>query len=375
MTTPPRLVAALVALVFVAGACTSSASTTATPAPTAEAPVESDATESEPAEAPASGASELEATVLDLIGDRPGGAVVLHRHQGEVTSIVVGQADAEGRPLTADDRLRVGSISKPFVATMVLQLVAEGAVDLDTPLSTYVDTPVGGEVTVRQLLSHRSGVPSYTDNVELITRTMMDRTSTIDADDIFEAVGEMNGRDPGGPFQYSNTNYLLAGLLIEAVDGTDLSTSLKQRITDPLGLSDTAFELAELPADGVGGWSTGLLSGDPTEDYRSIASGAWAAGALVSTAPELLRFLDALVNDELLPKDLSQEMTTTGTGYGLGLTIRSQGASTIIGHGGAIPGFLSTMEIATDTGDAVIVLVNNDRLPIDRIARAVERSR
>lgn len=335
------------------------------------------ASEEQPSESaePTSPTSELHQELSELVADQPGGVVAIHRQSGAVESIAIGAANADDRPLDPDDRLRVGSISKPFVAVMVLQLVAEGSLELDAPLSTYLDTPVGGDVSIRQLLSHRSGIPSYTDDVALMTRSMLDRATAIERDEILDAVTAMDGQPPGGPFRYSNTNYLLAGLLIEAIDGTDLQASLERRITEPLGLTATAFELGELAPGGVGGWSPPLLSGDPTEDYRSIASGAWAAGALVSTAPELLTFLDALVNDELLPKELSQEMTATGTGYGLGVSVRTQGPSTLIGHNGAIPGFLSWMEIATDTGDAVIVLVNNDRLPIDRIVRAIERSR
>ena len=107
---------------------------------------------------------DLDAAVDGFAGDEPGGAVVLAVREGVTATATAGVAHAGGEPMTSATVFRVGSISKPFVATIVLQLVDEGRVDLDEPLSTYLpETPAGGDVTIRDLLRHRSGLPNYRD--------------------------------------------------------------------------------------------------------------------------------------------------------------------------------------------------------------------
>lgn len=110
---------------------------------------------------PTSPGFDLDAAAADMVGEGPGGAAVLVVRDGVTTATAAGVANAAGDPMTPDTVFRIGSLTKPFVATLVLQLVDDGLVDIDQPLSTYLpDTPVGGDVIVRDLLRHRSGVPT-----------------------------------------------------------------------------------------------------------------------------------------------------------------------------------------------------------------------
>ena len=399
------LVMGLLAIALLGASCSSSSGISTTQSPTAieaatsqlrsteptpaePAPTEIPATEMPAAEIPATETeavpdvedappaaqdTSVVASIEESIEGKPGGVVIAYRNGAERDSFAVGAADADGRLLGLADPMRVGSLSKPFVATMVLQMVEEGSVDLDAQITTYIETPVGGEATIRQLLGHRSGVANYTDNREFVFSTFIDLSQTVTPEQVLDAVVEQRSFPPGSSFSYSNTNYTLLGLLVEAVDGRDLQSSLAARIAEPLGLEHTVFGLSAFEADGVGGWAAGLLDGDPAAEYTSIATGAWAAGALVSTVDDLMVFLDALVAGELVASPLLDEMIDTSGpgGYGLGIAATSVPSSGSIGHNGAIPGFLSYVSINPDTGDAIVVLTNSDRLDPRSLARTV----
>jgi D-alanyl-D-alanine carboxypeptidase len=306
----------------------------------------------------------LDGLLVDALGEQSGGSVVLSIRDGESTAAAVGDANAAGDPIVADTPFRVGSLSKMFVAAMVMQLVDEGRVDLDQPLSTYLpDTSIGGDATVRQLLSHRSGLPSDLDAIA--DNLLADRERVFTPDDMYALVAGMPRHEPGQQFAYANTNYLLLGQLIEQVEGSDLNTVLRQRIGEPLGLEVTHFATTDTPdPEGfAGGWSqTGALNGDPDEPYTSIASGAWAAGALISTADEIAEFLAALFGGELVSQDSLAEMSSLGPeGYGLGIggLVLPDGTQ-VYGHEGGIFGYTAGAIHDPNSGDTLVVLTNND---------------
>ncbi len=324
----------------------------------------------------------LEQLVADAIDGEDGGAVVLRRRGTTVETVAVGPADATGRALTADTPLRVGSISKPFVAVMIMQLVDEGSVELDAAVSTWLpDTDVGADRTVRQLLGHRSGLANYTDRPDArgqLLAGLDDRGRVDTPDDVLALVADVE-HDAPGPFAYSNTNYILLGQIIESVDGVDLDTALQRRIAEPLGLQDTSFSLPGNPDsdDLASPWWDPFLAGEPETEYTFISSGAWAAGALVSTAPDLLRFLDGLADGELVSEASLGEMTDfgdAGDDYGLGLFPLSVGdGGSGYGHNGAIPGYHSTMGLAPESGDALVVLTNGATIVADQLAAQILR--
>ena len=329
----------------------------------------SDATASAP---PSTAAGvDLDAAVADFVGDEDGGAVALVVRDGVTTVAAAGVANSAGDRMTTETSFRVGSLSKSFVATMVMQLVDEGGVALDATLSTYLtDTPVGGDVRIRDLLRHRSGVPSYTDVEAFFSDALGDLTRVFTPDEVLEYVAGIPAGEPDQQFVYSNTNYLLLGQLIEHVDGTDLNAALANRITGPLGLEATRFDVAHEPAiDGLaGGWHPDVIDGDPVAPYDSISSGAWAAGALVSTAGEVSPFLGALFGGELISAAALAEMTMTEPdeyGLGLGYIVLPSGTA-LYGHDGEIFGYLSFMAIEPLTGNTLVILTNNGALqPFD----------
>ena len=320
-----------------------------------------------------SSSDDLDALLVDALGEQDGGVAVLSIRDGTTTSAVAGDANAAGDPIAADTPFRVGSISKPFVATIVLQLVDEGSVDLDEPLSTYLpNTPIGGDVPIRMLLNHGSGLPNYTDQSAFIPDVFADRNRVFTPNEILAWVDGAATGEPGQSFAYSNTNYILLGQLIQQVTGTDLDTALRQRITEPLGLEATRFATVEAAnPDGLAApWSSAAFDGDPDAAYDSIASSAWSAGSLTSTTGELATFLEALFAGNLVSPDALDEMTEAGPdGYGLGLGVLDHPSGTrFYGHDGGIPGFTSFAAFDPSTGDTVVVLSNNDEVVAPDIA-------
>lgn len=305
-----------------------------------------------------------QAVLSDALGKRDGGIVSLVISEGETSTSTVGIANADGEPMTLDHQFRVGSISKPFVAVMILQLVEEGTLDLDAPLGAYLEeSPVGRDVTIGQLLSHRSGIANYTD-LPSFADTIADPTVPSTPAEIVELAAAAESGLPGQQFSYSNTNYILLGQLLEAVDGRSLNDALSARITGPLGLRNTYFAEPDGPEPTLLAepWSLGRYAGLEDSPYTAWETAAWAAGALVATPDDLATFMSGLAGGELLDEETVAEMTdfTARPDYGLGLGEVPFEDGKAWGHGGGIAGFLSFMAYVPETGDAVVVLTNND---------------
>ena len=230
-------------------------------------------------------------------------------------------------------------------------------------------------MTIRDLLRHRSGLPNYTDIEDFITDTLADRTRVFTPDEVLAYVADVPPGESDQEFAYSNTNYILLGQLIEELEAADLAAVLDDRISGPAGLDATHLAVAGTPAiEGLaGGWHPDVLDGDPAAAYDSIASGAWAAGAIVSTASELRTFLEALLGGELMSADALAAMTTTDPdGYGLGIgLLELESGTRLLGHEGGIPGYLSFMAIDPISGDICVVLTNNTELPLSELTEQI----
>ncbi|MBF6100216.1 beta-lactamase family protein [Nocardia cyriacigeorgica] len=315
----------------------------------------------------------------------PGAQAVLSGPDGQHT--VTGGAGnlSSGAPYADGAHIRIGSVTKTFVATVVLQLAAEGAVDLDAPIERYLPDVVrgngndGNRVTVRQLLQHTSGLPDFApEDPSHNLPQQLDQTSDgkayrelTPADLVGIAMSIPPQFDPGARFHYTNTNYVLSGMLIERRTGRPLATEIGARILEPLAMHDTYIPLAG---------DTGLRDPHPL-GYRNVdrtwvdatdTEVAWlgAAGAMVSTGADVNRFFLALLTGKLLPAPQLAQMkqtnpTTSDTemNYGLGL-MRSQvpcGAEGKVkefwGHSGSVRGF-TTLAIATPDRTAATISVN-----------------
>jgi D-alanyl-D-alanine carboxypeptidase len=265
--------------------------------------------------------------------------------------------------MRADGRFRAGSITKMLVATVVLQLAAEGHLRLDEPLSRFLPglLPDGGRITIRDLLAHRSGLADVADD-----RQVLDGVRSTWSPRQLIALASTRPRTaaPGGAFRYSSTNYLVLGLVIEQVTGRSLASQVRRRIVDRLGLDDTALTPGRISGAHVHGYSLPAHQGvvDPTADPRDLetSSARWAgaAGDLVSSASDLARFLAALLGGELLPPTQLRAMENVHSHYGLGLAVYPTRCGLAWGHTGNLNGVLA-IDWSTRDGRRQVVLVAN----------------
>ena len=275
-----------------------------------------------------------------------------------------------------NDRYRVGSITKTFVATVLLQLQAEGRIDLDDPVEKWLPGVVQGnghdgrKITVRQLLNHTSGVYSVTSDAGFQEKVFgpgflehrYDRWTPKQLVDI--AMTHAPDFAPGTDWNYSNTNYVLAGMVIEKVTGRPYGKAVENRIIKPLKLRATSVPGTDvsMPNPSSPAWSKLSFGADPSGPVHDVSrlspTLAYAAGEMISDSRDLQTFYRALLTGRLLPKAELNEMTTIapGAGYGLGLmqTELSCGKE-VWGHGGGIHGS-SSMAATTKDGTHSLAL-------------------
>ncbi|MFI6055086.1 serine hydrolase domain-containing protein [Streptomyces violascens] len=300
---------------------------------------------------------------LVALGGRPGGSV-----------LTSGVADVKSHdPMRGDGRFRIGSMTKPFVATVVLQLVGEGRVVLDAPVERYLPGVVRGHgndgrrITIRQLLQHTSGIPDYLDYLKP-EDVLNDPLAHYDTRDLVKlALAHPPAFEPGTDWRYSNTGYLLAGMLIEQVTGHPYGDEIRRRIIEPLGLRQTS-----VPDDASairGPHPRGYAQPGKDAPLKDITvlnpSVAGSSGSMISSGADFNRFLDALLRGKLLaPTQLHEMMRTRPTGdpgggaYGLGLESHPLPCGGLAwGHDGGIPGYQTT-GAATVEGRQATAMVN-----------------
>lgn len=293
---------------------------------------------------------------------------------GSSTAVAVGEGNlATGEPAPVDGQVRIGSNTKMFVSTVVMQLVEEGAVTLDESAGSYLPGLVMGEgidgeaITVRQLLQHTAGLPEYADAVAAdafgVQHTHISPRDMLDI-----ALEKRAVFAPGEKWEYSNTNYLVLGLLIESVTERPLYEEIDRRIVEPLQLKNTYMPVPgeqDLRGDHPIGYHV-TESGDLKEITVMDPSFAWAAGSMVSTPSELNTFMQALLNGDLLSQASVAEMQQSVPAgdelwpeatYGLGLQSHPVPDGGIAwGHGGDIPGTQTRNAVGPD-GTAVTIAV------------------
>lgn len=254
--------------------------------------------------------------------------------------------------LNSATRFRIGSITKTFVATVVLQLVGEGRIRLDEPIAGQLPEPIpgGDRITVRQLLNHTSGLYDYMKEDGMSTNRWRGdaRFTTYGPRELLAAAGRHDPYfAPGARFRYSNTNYIVAGLLIEHVTGRPYGSEIRDRILTPLGLTATTVPgtAAGIPAPALRAFRT--VDGTRTEVTEMNPSLDWAAGEMISTTADLEVFFAALLSGKLLSPESSAQMRDTvpmgmGFHYGLGLQrLDLPCGGSVWGHGGELLGYVS----------------------------------
>ena len=325
--------------------------------------------------APSKGEAEsLKSRAQGLVGDGyPAVLAAVSDSKGESAGVAVGKGSLEtGQAPPMDGEVRVGSNTKTFVAVVVMQMVQEGKVGLDEPIETYLPGLIRGEgvdgsrITVRQLLQHTSGLPEYTDTTPGSGDIFQIKDHYIPPRDLLDtALGKPAAFEPGTQWAYTNTNYVVLGMLVERVSQRPVGEQIDQRIVKKLGLSHTYFPApGEEKIRGTHPQGYHLSAGGKLADITEMdPAWAWAAGAMVSTPSELNTFFQAVFDGRLLSQSSIDEMkkgVDTGAGgavYGLGLigTPLSCGG-TSWGHGGTIHGYQTYDAVGPD-GTAVTVAV------------------
>jgi D-alanyl-D-alanine carboxypeptidase len=255
------------------------------------------------------------------------------------------------RPVDPDGWFRVGSVTKTFTAAVVLSLVGDGQVALDDSCEVLLPglVPDGHGITVRQLLNHTSGLYNYTDDMPDAAEIVRGHFDHWDPQRALRmAFAHEPLFEPGTAWSYSNTNYIVLGVLIESVTRGSYAEAVRTRVLDPLDLRRTIVpgDDVKLPDPHAHGYLS--VDGELVDMAELNASQAWAAGEIVSTAADLNRFYAALLTGDLLqPSELQAMLTTVDNGgpdrgYGLGIG-RHQLADGVVvwGHNGGIFGYLT----------------------------------
>jgi len=305
------------------------------------------------------------------------GVVVVANGPGLSWERAIGVSDVEtGSPMTLEHRFRIASVTKLFVATVVLQLVDEGAFELDGEVGL-----IEGGVTVRQLLNHTSGLPHGVELDELLEpyrENPAHRPEWTPRDMLGLIESRPRLLAPGEGWFYSGSNYVVLGLLVEETTGASLSEELRRRIIDPLGLANTDLpELSSTPP----GLARGYLPADNPVlpgpgpglvDVSEVEPFGWGGGGMVSSARDVARFLRALLGGELLAPGMYAEMLRTipsgweeSDGYGLGIEevtslwgIEQSTCGSAWGHFGFAFGYTTTA-LGSRNGDRQVVVMFN----------------
>lgn len=290
-----------------------------------------------------------------------------------------GMADVEnGVPATAETVYRIGSVTKQFTAASVMQLVEAGTIALDAPMTDYLpDFPTQGhEVTVRHLLTHTSGIKSYTGLESWEPKMRLDLSDeelvALFRDEPFDFA-------PGERFLYNNSGYYLLGMLIEAASGQSYRDYLNEHVFGALGLAGSSYcdERPIIPNRAEG---YQIAGGVLVNDEFLSMNQPGAAGALCSTVLDLLSWSVALRSGNVVAPESYEQMATpatlgdgSATGYGFGLGVGELGGHASVAHGGGINGFNTMLAHYPGVDLDIVVLVNTNGPYAGRVADVIAR--
>jgi D-alanyl-D-alanine carboxypeptidase len=306
-----------------------------------------------------------------LVAEGAPGALAVVRTPAGIRGATAGLASREQKlRLRTTDRFRIASITKTFVATLVLQLAGEGRLGLDDPVERRLPgvVPNGGAITLRELLNHTSGLFDYTDDPTFEAAvTSEPGRSWAPRELIAFATAQPALFSPGAGWSYSNSDYIVLGMVVEAVTGEPLEQLLRERIFQPLGLGSTSLPSGTaIPgrhAHGYIGSATVPLAPGTLLDLAGLnPTHLWAAGGMVSNATDVTRFYARLLGGGLLPPDLSAAMRKLPprSSFGLGVERVVTRCGPAFGHEGDFPGYRSIVYGRPDGRRVALVMVNID---------------
>jgi D-alanyl-D-alanine carboxypeptidase len=311
----------------------------------------------------------------------PGAVVAVRTPEGTWVATVGFQDWERTVPMTADVNQRIGSVTKTFTVTALLQLAEEGALSLDDRIEQYVPGMPNGTATLAQLAEMRSGIPSYTFDKGFQTTLFSDPDYVWEPQQLVDLVkGQPAMFEPGTMTFYSNTNLILLGMVIEQVTGKPIDDVMQERIIGPLGLDHTLMPTdGSYPEPHPQGYTMQGVDGDSPNDATDWnPSWGWTAGAMISNLDDLLVWGEALATGEgiLTPETQAERLDsfdfdvpvyagpgktapqTPARAYGLGLGL----ALDWYGHEGELPGFNTYVQHYEPEGITLVVMVNADIL-------------
>lgn len=307
------------------------------------------------------------------------GTVLVSEHDKIIFKSGYGFADREWSiPNAPDVKFRLGSITKQFTSMLIMQQVAKGAIKLDGHISDYLPyyrKDTGSRVTIAQLLSHTSGIPSYTDDPKFFPGVSRNYYAVDDFVTKF-CSGDLQF-EPGSKFHYDNSGYFLLGAILEHATGKKYEVLLQENILTPVGMHDTGYDdwSTIIPKRASGYEET--LDGIENAPYLDMSL-PYAAGSLYSTVEDLYKWDQALYTDRLLSPDLKQKLFTPNLeNYGFGWLIRTipkdePGAGkTMIAHGGGINGFNTSEVRLVDDHDLIVIFNNTPGASLNDFAKGI----
>lgn len=324
--------------------------------------------------------SELQAALDEIVGAGIPGAIAFSR-LGEKTQVLTsGVRDlVSGEPLRRHDRFRVGSVTKSFTATLILKLAAEGALSLDDRVERWLPgrVPNGASITIRQLLNHSSGLYNFVRDPRVSDPYFVDHDYAYyhSADDL---LGYATSHEalfaPGEGWSYSNTNYLLLGMIVESVTGHDPVREIYGRIILPLRLYRSSLPVRDPYLHGrhMHGYLIAASSDEPSDALEppldvTTFSPSWSrtAGGIVSTVDDVARFYAALFAGQLLPAEQMAEQQETleteeASRYGLGIMQWQTPCGAAWGHDGDSPGYKTVAISSLDGVRQAVVAISSD---------------
>ena len=276
------------------------------------------------------------------------GVITLVEKAGRTDVVAAGDAELGRREARPDERFWVGSVTKSFVATVAMLLVAEGELGLDDRVSRLLPGRLreGRRIRLRNLLDHTSGIPNYMDVEPWASAVASDPRVTIPARRLVSSVARLPLQfTPGSRASYSNTNTLVLAEILERITGRTLTSLLEERVFDPLDLDATSYDDGQrvVREDQMHGYD--LSSSPPVDISTHGLGGPWADGGIVSSAHDLATFFTALLRGELVPLTLVAQMRKVvpdSHGEGMGLyRLPSPCGRPLYGHTGGTPGYVT----------------------------------
>jgi D-alanyl-D-alanine carboxypeptidase len=301
---------------------------------------------------------------------------------------------ARHRVVTPTTEFAAGSISKTFTSALILRLAEEGKLSLDLPVRVYLPAiAINPAITVRQLLDHTSGLDDFFSHKSIDEALLAQPRTAWTSADSLRYVGRPYFA-PGTGWHYSNTNYLVLGLVAEAVGRAPLATQLRHQFLDPLGMRHTVFQWVEKPRGPIAhGYrftgSDSRLKGIDVSDgssimpFTSVVTASGGAGSIATTATDLVRWARALYGGAVLRPETLASMVGDATvttalkssvPYGLGVQVVTIDGRPSLGHSGRLLGFRAVMRWLPDEGIAVAVMTNQSRTDPNVLIRDLLRS-